>query len=370
MLGVFGGGQLGRMFGLAARRMGFRFAVFAPEVDGPASQIADWCRHAPYDDLAAVQDFAQRVDAVSFEFENVPAVTAVAAAEHVPVRPNGDLLHMAQNRIREKRGLQRAGLPVAPFAEIEPAMDRATIVSLARELDGAMILKTASSGYDGKGQIGIDDPAGAEAAFEQLGRVPCVLEKKIAFRSEISVVGARAVDGSVALYPPIWNEHRNHILDVSVCPAPLPEPVIEQARAHCRTVLEELDVVGVLCVEFFALADGSLLVNEIAPRPHNSGHLTIEAAHCDQFEQQVRAVAGWPLGSAELRSPAAMANLLGDLWNSGEPDFERAVREPGVHLHLYGKESARVGRKMGHLTVLDPRGEQAAERVRAARDLL
>jgi 5-(carboxyamino)imidazole ribonucleotide synthase len=367
-LGVFGGGQLGRMFGIAARQLGYRFAVFSDDVDGPAAQVADWSVTGAYDDEAAVEDFARRVDAVTFEFENVPAIAGKAAARHVPVRPDGSLLHTVQDRLREKQGLVGLGLRVAPFASITSDEE---LAEAAAAIPGPGVLKTSSFGYDGKGQVRVASAADLPAAWESLGRVPAVLEELVPFTEEVSVVAARGVAGEVSVYEPFSNEHVNHILDVTVCPAQLDTHVDAEIQRIASRVLEGFDVVGVLCIELFLLEGGGVLVNEIAPRPHNSGHLTVDAHLCSQFENQVRAVAGLPLGSgARTGPPAAMANLLGDIWEGGEPDWAAALALPGVSLHLYGKAAPRPGRKMGHLTATAETAELAALRVRAAREAL
>jgi len=368
VLGVLGGGQLGRMFTLAARRMGYRVTVFAPDDGTPAGQIAYQEVHAPYEDLEAVERFARGVSVVTFEFENVPAATAEAAARHAPVRPRGELLHTTQDRLREKRALRALGLPTAGFAALEREQD---LASAAEAVPGAGVLKTAAWGYDGKGQRRVAGPGELAAAWRELGGQRAVLEAWVPFEREISVVGARGLDGSVALYEPFENDHADHVLDLTLWPARLPEPTRRRALELARAVLEGLDVVGVLCVEMFLLPGGELVVNELAPRPHNSGHLTIDAHATSQFEQQVRAVCGLPLGSVEPTTPAAaMANLLGDLWADGEPDWAAALAVPGVRLHLYGKQGPRPGRKMGHLTATAATTEEASRRVLAARAAL
>ena len=370
-LGMLGGGQLGRMFAQAAQRMGYRVHVFAPEEHAPAGDVAELRTRAAYEDEDAVAEFARDVDVVSFEFENVPAATVAAAERFAPVRPSGALLHAAQNRAREKRAMERLGLPVAVFAQIDAPED---LAPASERVGFPAILKTAASGYDGKGQARVEDAAGLQAAWTRLGAVPTVLERVVPFVEELSIVGARALDGSVALYEPVLNHHENHILDLSLCPAGLAPATVDAAREIGRAVLEGFDVVGVLCVELFLLEDGSLLVNEIAPRPHNSGHLTIDAHAASQFEQQVRAVCGLPLGSCERTVPAAaMANLLGDLWGPGGehvPDWSAALATPGTHLHLYGKQAARPGRKMGHLTVTGATPAEVERVAREARDRL
>ena len=363
-IGVFGSGQLGRMLGLACAPLGYRLHVFSPDKDSPAGQIAARAVVGDYADRDAVRRFVRRVDVVTFEFENVPALVAeVAEAEGVPVRPGGSVLHAAQQRVREKRFLAGAGLPVAPFKEVYCLDDVQTGL---QRIGVPAVLKTAAFGYDGKGQVKIERAHEAAAAWQAVGAQEAVLEAFVPFDCELSVAAARGADGAFAHYGVIENTHRDHILDVSVAPARIGPRLAAEAVDIARTVMEALDVVGVLCVELFAAGD-RLYVNEIAPRPHNSGHLTIEAAPVSQFEQQARAVCGLPLGDTQLRSPAAMANLLGDLWAHGEPDWAAALAIPGVKLHLYGKREARPGRKMGHLTALAATPDAAEALVRRAR---
>lgn len=367
-LGMFGGGQLGRMFALAALRMGYSVSVFAPEENHPCGEVASRVHRAPYDDLDAVRAFAQACDVLTIEFENIPSATLETAARWAPVRPAGALLHTTQNRAREKQTLRSLGIPVAPFHLVESEDD---LRAIAQEARFPAVLKSCAWGYDGKGQRRVESASDLKEAFLELGQRPAVLEEFIDFQCEISVVGARGLDGQVALFEASLNRHRNHILDVSLSPAPLPKAVLSNASHMARDILTKLDVIGVLCIEFFVERDGRLLVNELAPRPHNSGHLTIDAHECCQFEQQVRAVCGLPLGSTERKVPAAaMANLLGDLWADGEPNWASALQDPGVHLHLYGKGQARPGRKMGHLVVTDSTVEEAEKRVVAARNAL
>jgi 5-(carboxyamino)imidazole ribonucleotide synthase len=353
------------MMALAARAMGYRIHTYSPDRDSPTGQVADREVMANYEDEDALRDFVSKVDVVTFEFENVPALVAeIAEAAGVPVRPGGHVLYTAQQRAREKQFLAASGLPVAPFALVS------SLPQLQKTLDTIgtpAILKTAAFGYDGKGQARIDHKHQAAAAWSAIGEQSAVLEGFVNFQHEISVVAARGVDGGFVHYGALENIHRNHILDLTVAPARIPPQVANEAVALARATLEKLNVVGVLCVEFFWAADGRLLINEIAPRPHNSGHLTIEAAFTSQFEQQVRAICGLPLGSTELLRPAAMANLLGDLWHDGEPDWVAAYAIPGVKLHLYGKQSPRKGRKMGHLTALAPTVEAAVANVLTAR---
>lgn len=366
-IGVLGGGQLGRMFAMAARRLGYRVHTLAPEHDTPTGQIADVEINAAYDDLDAVRRFAKGVDVVTFEFENVSALAAAAAEEHAIVRPNGRALHVAQHRIREKTFLSGQGLPVTPFAAVQSVEDLPAGIA---SVGCPALLKTAAFGYDGKGQTRIEAGADALAAWQAMGGQEAVLEAFVDLEREISVIGARGVDGGWSHFGPIENAHRHHILDVSVAPARVADHLATQAVDITRRVMEALDFIGILCVEFFVTRDGRLLINELAPRPHNSGHLTFDACRTSQFEQQLRAICGLPLGSAEMLQPAAMANLLGDLWERGEPNWAAALRFPDVKLHLYGKTTPRPGRKMGHLTALAASPEEARRLVVAAREAL
>ena len=366
-LGVLGGGQLGRMFAIAARRLGYRIHVFCPEADSPAAPVADRTFVAPYDDLEQVRAFARSVDVVTFEFENVPSATSDACAEWVPVRPDGKVLHITQQRLREKGFLRHHGFPVTPFQAIHSQEDLETA---ARDLGLPGVLKTASFGYDGKGQRTIRSTAELPEAFAGLGGAEGIYEAFVDFAQEVSVVGARTLDGEFAAFPVFENVHRHHILDVTVSPARIPPALETEARELSRGILEALDVIGLLTVELFVTRDGRLIVNELAPRTHNSGHLTLDACITCQFEQQVRAVCGLPLGSTELKNPAAMANLLGDVWTHGEPRWAQALSNPRLKLHLYGKASARPGRKMGHITATADTSEAAIQAVRDARSSL
>jgi 5-(carboxyamino)imidazole ribonucleotide synthase len=366
-IGVLGSGQLGRMFAIAARRMGYRVHTFSPETDTPTGQIADVEVTAAYDDLDAVREFTRHVDVVTFEFENIPVATVDAVAEQVAVRPSGAVLHTTQHRLREKTFLARAGFPLAPF---RPVSSLAELQAAVHDLGVPAVLKTAGFGYDGKGQSKITSLRDTEAALRALQGQEAVLEAFVDFETEVSVVAARGLDGAFAHYGVIGNAHRQHILDVSIAPAAVPAKIASEAVEIARSLLEALDVVGVLCVEFFLTRDGKLLVNELAPRPHNSGHLTVDACVTSQFEQQLRAVCGLPLGSTEQHRPAAMANLLGDLWHAGEPNWAAACAFPEVKLHLYGKLVPRPGRKMGHLTALAATAAAAARQVRTARAAL
>ncbi|MCB1056562.1 MAG: 5-(carboxyamino)imidazole ribonucleotide synthase [Acidobacteria bacterium] len=366
-IGVLGSGQLGRMLALEARRMGYRVHTFAPDHDSPTGQVADLEVSAEYDDLDAVEAFAAAVDVVTFEFENVAAEATAAAARHAPVRPDGSVLHTTQNRVREKRFLAAGGFPVAPWVEVRSCED---LVAGIEELGCPAVLKTAGWGYDGKGQVRIGSPGDAEGAWTSLDTDEAVLESFIEFEQEVSVVIARGLDGAMAHFGVLGNHHVRHILDVTIAPAKVSRKTASAAIELAEHIAEQIDLVGVLCVEMFVNAEGELLVNELAPRPHNSGHLTIDACITSQFEQQLRAVCGLPLGSTFQLRPAAMANLLGDLWAQGEPGWASALRTPEVKLHLYGKAEPRTGRKMGHLTALGATVEAAEESVREARRAL
>lgn len=366
-IGVLGSGQLGRMFTVAARRLGYRVHTLSPDHDTPTGQVADVEVRAAYDDLEALRAFARGIAVATFEFENVPAASIAALADLVPVRPSGHALHISQHRAREKQFLADTGIPVAPFALIASDEDLRQAITT---LGCPAILKTASFGYDGKGQVRIERPDEAAAAWAAIGHAQAVLESVVPFEREVSVVVARGLDGAMVDYGVVENVHRHHILDVSLCPARVAPAVADEATRLARRIAGALDLVGVLCTEMFVTADGHIVVNELAPRPHNSGHLTIDAHVTCQFEQQVRAVCGLPLGSVAPVGPAAMANLLGDVWDAGEPQWASALAEPQVKLHLYGKTAPRPGRKMGHLTAVADSIEAAETLVRRARRIL
>ncbi len=355
------------MFAIEARKMGYRVHTFSPESDTPTGQVADIETSASYDDIDAVRIFARTVDVITFEFENVPAAAVTAAAEFAPVHPKGEILHTTQNRLREKIFLSTNGFPVTPYRRIKLIDD---LFRAANELGLPAVLKTAGFGYDGKGQAKIAGPDDIEPAYAAMSGKDAVFEAFVDFEKEVSVVCARGRDGDFVHYGVIENEHSNHILDVSFAPAAVNERVHKEAIEIARNIAEKLDYVGTLCIELFLTRDGKLLVNELAPRPHNSGHLTFDACVTSQFEQQVRAVCGLPLGSTDLLRPAAMANLLGDLWQNGEPKWAAALDDPAVKLHLYGKAEAKPGRKMGHLTATAAATFEAVSAVRGARSRL
>ena len=366
MLGMLGGGQLGRMFTLAAHSMGYRVAVLDPDPLSPAGAIADVHLKAAYQDREALQQLADGCVAITTEFENVPADSLRWLAAHCTVRPTGDSVAIAQDRIREKRFLRQNGFEVAPFAVIERPDDCDTVD--AALLPG--ILKRARFGYDGKGQARVATIAEARAAFLALGAESCVLEKQVLLACEVSVVAARGADGATRSFPVSENRHHNGILDVSIVPARVSADLAHRAQAAAGEVAVRLGYCGVLAVEFFVTADGALLVNEIAPRPHNSGHYTIDACATSQFEQQVRTLCGLPLGDTRLLSPVAMVNLLGDVWQSGQPAWDAIFGAPEAKLHLYGKHEARPGRKMGHYTVLGADADDALAKALAIRTKL
>ncbi|MGI8821476.1 MAG: 5-(carboxyamino)imidazole ribonucleotide synthase [Chthoniobacterales bacterium] len=366
-IGVMGGGQLGRMFAIAARTMGYRVEIFTPEENSPAGFFADLTRIADYTNESAVRRFARDVAVITFEFENIPAQTIEWCAQDRDLRPAGPILQIAQNRLCEKNFLASAGFPIAPFRAVHSAHE---LESAIEQIGRPAILKTIAFGYDGKGQQTINTRDDFDEIWSASSADELVLESAIDFKKELSIIVARGADGELTTFPACENVHRNQILDVTVVPARVPPQVEAQAATLARALAEKLELVGLLAVEMFLKTDGELLVNELAPRPHNSGHWTIEGCATSQFEQQVRAVCGLPLGSTEILQPAAMANILGDAWQHGEPCWEKALKTPGVHLHLYGKTEPRPRRKMGHLTATAPTAEEAIERVtKARRDL-
>lgn len=366
-LGILGSGQLGRMLTITAKRLGYRVHVFSPDQNTPAGQVADLEITAAYTDLEALKRFAQDVDVVTIEFENIPAEALKALQADVPVYPQPHVLETTQHRLREKQFLSDLGIPVVPFY---PVASPADLEAGLKAIGMPAVLKTAGFGYDGKGQAKIETHEQAIQAYESFAGQPCVLERFIRLDREISVIAARSDTGEFKAYRPVENRHQNHILDLTLAPADLPAPLEQQAIQVTQEIMDAFSMRGLLCVEFFITQDGELLVNELAPRPHNSGHYSIEAAICNQFEQQLRVVCGLPLGDPTLRQPAAMTNLLGDLWQAGEPDWAACLDLSPFYLHLYGKKEARPGRKMGHLTALGATAEQAAKLALLARTRL
>lgn len=366
-IGILGGGQLGRMTALAARRMGFKTVVLEPGDDCPGAQVSDAHLSAAYDDLEAARQLAHDVDVVTLEFENMPASVVAFLASHIPTRPHAEALMVTQDRILEKEFVSRLGLEVAPFAAVDSAEALAQAV---RQVGVPALLKTRRQGYDGKGQRLITTAEQALEAWHELLGQPCILEGFVPFERELSVVVARDCEGRMVAYEPAENVHVRGILDSSMVPPLLPEGIRTAIQRVAERIAAALDFVGVMAVELFLTGEGGLLVNELAPRPHNSGHWSIEACVTSQFEQQVRVVVGAPVGPSTLLSPAATVNLLGDLWADGEPRWEQVLAMPDVKLHLYGKREARPGRKMGHLTVLAPTAALARARALDARERL
>jgi 5-(carboxyamino)imidazole ribonucleotide synthase len=366
-LGVLGGGQLGRMFTLQARTMGYGVVVLDPDPQSPAGAVANHQIPAPYNDEAALSELAQRCSAITTEFENVPAEALERLSRSSIVRPPVHAVATAQDRVAEKTFFQSHGFATAAF---RPVHSDRELQEALRQVTLPAILKTSRLGYDGKGQAVVTSADEAGRAFEQFGRVPCILEEKVELDRELSVIVARGADGDTAAFPVAENRHREGILETSVVPARIPEALAREARELATAAAETMKYVGVLGVELFVTTGSQLLVNEMAPRPHNSGHYTMDACSADQFEQQLRTLCGLPLARPWLFSPVAMINLLGDLWQGGQPRWEEALRQPGVRLHLYGKAAARPGRKMGHLNCLAPDAESALAIALQTRDAL
>ena len=365
-LGVLGGGQLGRMFTLAAYSMGYRVVVLDPDPHSPAGMIADQHIKSDYRDHAALQLLGDECAAVTTEFENVPAESMEYLEKFCAVRPNSEAVRIAQDRIREKTFVQDHGLATAAFAAI---YEDADIVAAIETLNAPLLMKTASMGYDGKGQVKVNTLAEARTAFEQLGNTACVLEEMVDLEREISVILARSINGLTAVYPVGENRHVNGILDTTIVPAALDASLGEKAIDMATRLADSINYCGILAVEFFCTRQGELLINELATRPHNSGHYTVDACATSQFEQQVRMMCGLPPGDTHMLSPVIMTNLLGDIWKTGEPDWQQVLNESQAHLHLYGKKEARPGRKMGHINCLAEDVEQAlatTARIRSA----
>lgn len=366
-IGILGGGQLGRMTAAAALRMGYRVHVLAPEQEGPAKSVCDQYVSADYSDREQIMRFARQVDVMTVEFENIPIETLEWASQHSPVRPQPDVVGIAQNRVREKTFLRDAGIAVPEFAiangpdELEEIFDRIGFPS---------VMKSTAWGYDGKGQTTVHDLASSVKAWQELELEQAIVEQFIDYVCEISVIVARTDHGRHEVFGPFRNRHRNHILDVSSFPSGLSPITCREAEEIGIAIAEKLDLRGMICVEMFHGKEGSLLVNEIAPRPHNSGHLTMEGFAVSQFEQHVRAICNAPLAKQKPRQPTVMVNLLGDLWEAGPPPWEDVLSLPGVALHLYGKQEPRPRRKMGHLNVAADTIEEAMRTARHAFSLL
>lgn len=366
-VGVVGGGQLGRMFTLQARTMGYRVVVLDPDSQSPAGAVADRHIRAGYDDQDALADLARSCAAITTEFENVPAATLDTLSRSSLVRPPVKAVAIAQDRIAEKDFLKEHGFATAPFRAVREKHELAQALAA---IPRPALLKTSRLGYDGKGQATVANEEDALRAFQRFGAVPCILEAYLDLECELSVIVARGADGDVATFPVAENRHRDGILETSVVPARIPEALAGKAREVAMGVAAAMGYVGVLGVELFVVEGGRLMINEMAPRPHNSGHYTMDACSADQFEQQLRTLCGLPLARPWLLSPVAMINLLGDLWNGGEPRWDEALRRPGVRLHLYGKTEARPGRKMGHLNCLAADPDRALTLALETRDAL
>ena len=360
-IGIFGGGQLGRMMAMAARPLGYRVCVVDPASDCASRPVVERAITASLEDVTAARELALASQVVTIEIEKVGLAAMREAAKHTPVRPGASVLEIVQDRVAQKRWLARHGFPMGPYRE---AHGPAELVTAAQELGAGCFVKAAHGGYDGRGQAEVTGASEAAQAWTELGGSSCVVEQRLPLAAELSVLVARRPSGTTVVYPPALNHHERRILAWSVFPAPLPEPTRERARELARAVAENLEIEGLLVVELFLLADDTLLVNELAPRPHNSFHATELACVTSQFEQAVRAVCDLPLGSTEVLRPAAIVNLLGDLWLGPKPaDLRAAFALPGVRVHLYGKTEARPGRKMGHLAAYGATSEDAVERV-------
>lgn len=367
-LGILGGGQLGRLFVVAARTMGYAVVVLDPEADCPAAQLANKHIQASYTDHDALAQLSQACAAITTEFENVPASALDYLAGARPVRPSGAVLAITQDRICEKNFLQTNGFDTASFVAVE---QRLALPAALKHLATPALMKTSRAGYDGKGQRWVHNLSEAELAFADLGGRPCVLEARVNIQMEISVVIARGVDGSVVAYPISENKHRDGILDISIVPARISPELAQHATQTAIRIAELLDYCGVMAVEFFIAQNNQLFVNEIAPRPHNSGHYTVDACVTSQFEQQVHALCGLPLGDSSLLSPAVMVNILGNLWRGNQaPPWDRVLSHPRAKLHLYGKREPRPGRKMGHFTYLSESVEEALAQALAIQNAL
>ena len=359
-IGIIGGGQLGRMLAIAARQMDYKTVVLDPDSNCPAGQVADRVIRSDYSDLKASSELAALADVVTYEFENVDADSVSSAEKNKPVRPSSSVLRTTQNRLHEKKALLQAGIPVANFRKVDSLRD---LEDAASVLGYPMVLKTATEGYDGKGQSIIDGERDLAISYDQLSarNVDLIVEQFVSFKAEVSTICARTIDGMTATFDPAENIHRNHILDTSIVPARIDESVTDKARIIATDIAEKLDVIGLIAVEMFVTQENDILVNELAPRPHNSGHYTMDGCDTSQFEQLVRILAGMPITLPKLHSPTVMVNLLGEIWEDtdGNPDWQRALELPGVSLHLYGKSAARVGRKMGHINVVAETVEEA-----------
>ncbi|ATB27348.1 5-(carboxyamino)imidazole ribonucleotide synthase [Melittangium boletus] len=367
-IGILGGGQLGRMMALAARTLGYQVQALDPDPACSARFVVDQCYTADFGLADEARRLARASDVVTLEIEKIPQATLKAVAEHAPLRPGAHVLEVVQNRGRQRAWLAKHGFPQGPWKQAD---SEAELASTAESLGGRCFVKVCEGGYDGRGQFPVKSSAEAPQAWRELGERPVVVEAALELKAELSVLVARSPRGEVAVYPPAYNHHEERILDWSLLPGQIPPEVSARATELARAMATALEVEGLLVVELFLLENGQLLVNELAPRPHNSFHATEVACLTSQFEQAVRAVCNLPLGSVEIVRPAAIVNLLGDLWlREGGPRFESVLAMPGVRLHLYGKREARKGRKMGHLSAVGSTPEEALARIKAAREAM
>lgn len=372
-IGVLGGGQLGRMFAHAAERLGYRVHIYEPEANGPAGEVSALEINRPYSDIEAITAFAKSVDVLTYEFENIPAEPLWSIEKYVQLHPHWSVLETCQNRMREKNWLLKNNFSPVPFAEVEAGDDLAAAI---RRIGLPCVVKTADFGYDGKGQIKVGDEETMAKAVAAFAKQRCVIEKFIDFKCELSVLVARSSKGEVKIFPVAENIHTKHILDFSIVPARVSEAVRVEAEKLALAIVEKLNVVGLLAIELFLTDRGEILVNEMAPRPHNSGHWTLDACVTSQFEQHVRAVCGLPLGDVSVVAPVVMVNILGDAWQwekgalVGEPAWGKILAEPRAKLHLYGKKEPRIGRKMGHFTVTGATPDAALDAARALKAAL
>ncbi len=366
-IGILGGGQLGRMTAMAARTLGYQVHALDPDPQCPAKAVVDRCLTARFDDADAAADLASKCDVVTLEIDRISVDSLRAAEAHCPVRPGPSTLAVVQDRGHQRAWLASHCAPQGPW---RLATSEAELAKALAELGGDCFVKSCRDGYDGRGQHRAHSADDAATAWRSLGEMPCVAERALDLEAEVSVMVARTPSGAIATYPPALNHHESRVLDWSVLPAALPEAVLTRATALARDIAEAMALEGIVAIELFLTRSGELYVNELAPRPHNSFHATTAACATSQFEQHVRAVCNLPLGSTELLRPAAIVNLLGDLWERGAPRFDRALAMPGVSLHLYGKRDARPGRKMGHLTAAGASAVEAIARAKAAREVL
>ena len=372
-IGVFGGGQLGRMFAHAAERLGYRVHIYEPAADSPAGEVSAREFNAPYTDLERVREFVRGCAVVTYEFENIPVEPLWAVEKVVQLHPHSQVLEVCQNRMREKTWLRKNGFPHVHFAEVEANDD---LAAAARRVGLPCVVKTADFGYDGKGQIKVTDDVSLARAVASFAKQRAVVERYVDFKCELSVIVARNAAGEMRTFPVAENIHTKHILDFSIVPARVSVAVQAEAENIAKAIAEKLKVVGLIAVEMFLTDRGEILVNELAPRPHNSGHYTMELCATSQFEQHVRAICGLPLGDVTLTSPGVMVNILGDAWKwqgeraVGDPQWAAILAEPRAKLHLYGKAEPRPGRKMGHFTVSGTTADEALERARALKSKL